>query len=107
MPALEALDLCLRSRDDLHRYFRPAAGLPRSVHVHVCGAGSEWERVHLLFRDYLRRHPDACDAYADAKREAAVAWADDRIAHTDAKAGVILRILDAAERWAAETSWTS
>jgi GrpB-like predicted nucleotidyltransferase (UPF0157 family) len=106
VPALEGLALRLRSRDDLHRYFRPAAGLPRSVHVHVCQTGTGWERVHLLFRDYLRGDPDACAAYAEAKREAAVVWADDRIAYTDAKAAVILRILDAAEAWARATSWS-
>jgi GrpB-like predicted nucleotidyltransferase (UPF0157 family) len=41
------------------------------VHVHVCQKGSKWERVHLLFRDYLRFSPDAREAYAVAKREAA------------------------------------
>lgn len=61
--------------------------------------GSEWERGHLLFRDYLRAHPDARDVYAAAKRQAAAMWADDGIAYTDAKTDVILTLLDAAERW--------
>jgi GrpB-like predicted nucleotidyltransferase (UPF0157 family) len=105
VPKLERLGVQLRSRDDLHRYFRPFAERPRDVHVHVCQAGSEWEREHLLFRDYLRAHPAARVVYADAKREASRVWLDDGWAYTDAKSDVILTILKKAERWALETNW--
>lgn len=98
VPQIEALGLRLRSRDRWHRFFRPAAGQPRSVHLHACAAGSKWERDHLLFRDYLRAHPDARDAYAAAKRRAAEAWRDDRLAYTDAKTAIIQQIAAAAER---------
>ena len=94
---LEAVGLQLRSRDAVHRYFRPFPGRPRDVHVHVCAAGSRWESEHLLFRDYLRGHRDARDQYAAAKRAAAAAWADDRLAYTDAKTAVILAILRRAD----------
>jgi GrpB-like predicted nucleotidyltransferase (UPF0157 family) len=100
VPALESLELRLRSRDDLHRFFRPPAPQPRSVHIHVCERGSRWERDHTLFRDYLRMHAAARDEYARAKFEAARVWADDRIAYTDAKAETILAIMEAAEEWA-------
>ena len=103
---IEQAGVQLRSRDALHRFFRPFAGQPRDVHVHVCAAGAGWERDHLLFRDYLRGHADARDAYARAKREAARVWSDDRIAYTEAKTGVILNLLDAAETWARMSSWT-
>ncbi|MGO9297099.1 MAG: GrpB family protein [Streptosporangiaceae bacterium] len=103
---IEQAGVQLRSRDVLHRFFRPFAGRPRDVHVHVCQAGAAWEREHLLFRDYLRSHPDARDAYAWAKREAARVWSDDRIAYTEAKTGIILDLLDAAETWARAESWT-
>jgi GrpB-like predicted nucleotidyltransferase (UPF0157 family) len=93
VPALEQLGLRLRSRDELHRYFRPPASRPRDVHVHVCESGSAWEAEHLLFRDYLRRDREARDAYARVKRQAAQDWADDRMADTDAKSEVILQIL--------------
>lgn len=96
----------LRSRDALHRFFRPFAGQPRDVHVHVCRAGSDWEREHLLFRDYLRSHADARDAYAKVKWEAAQIWWDDRIAYTEAKSGIILDLLGAAETWARANSWS-
>jgi GrpB-like predicted nucleotidyltransferase (UPF0157 family) len=105
VPELERLGVQLRSRDDLHRFFRPFAGRPRDVHVHVCAAGSEWEREHLLFRDYLRGNPAAHGVYAEAKREASRVWIDDGWAYTDAKSDVILNILQEAESWALETNW--
>jgi GrpB-like predicted nucleotidyltransferase (UPF0157 family) len=67
------------------------------VHVHVCERGSDWERDHLLFRDHLRQHALAREAYAAAKREAVAAWADDGFAYTDAKSEVILGIMAEAE----------
>ncbi len=101
VPQLEGAGVQLRSRDSLHRYFRPFPGQPRHLHVHVCAHGSAWEREHLLFRDYLRTHADARDSYAAAKRDAAAIWADDGWAFTDAKTDAILGILAEAEAWQA------
>lgn len=105
VPELERIGVQLRSRDDLHRFFRPFADRPREVHVHVCPAGSDWEREHLLFRDYLRANAAARGVYAEAKREASRVWIDDGWAYTDAKSDVILNILQEAEQWALETKW--
>jgi len=96
VPQIEQAGVQLRSRDDVHRYFRPFPGRPRDVHVHVCAVGSAWERNHLLFRDYLRADAQARDRYAEAKRQAAAIWADDGWAYTEAKTDVILSILDQA-----------
>ena len=96
VPELEAIGLQLRSRDTLHRYFRPFPGRSRDIHVHVCRLDSEWEAAHLRFRDYLRAHPEAREQYAQAKRAAAALWADDGLAYTDAKTEVILDILEQA-----------
>lgn len=103
---LERAGVQLRSRDEFHRYFRPPPGKPRDVHVHVCEAGSPWEREHLLFRDYLRKDPDARNAYGETKRVAAGVWADDGWGYTDAKAQIVLDILAEAKRWARSTGWT-
>jgi GrpB-like predicted nucleotidyltransferase (UPF0157 family) len=105
VPALERAGVVLRSRDELHRYFRPPAGQPRAVHVHVCPAGSQWERDHLLFRDYLRGHPAACRAYGDAKQANARIWAGDGWGYTEAKTGVVLDIMADAESWALASGW--
>jgi len=103
---LESAGLQLSNRDDVHRYFSPLPEQPRDLHLHVCQAGSGWEREHLLFRDYLRAHPAAADRYLAGKRAAAAAWRDDRWAYTEAKTGVILDILEAAETWSRATGWT-
>lgn len=105
-PILVELGLVLRSRDDLHRFFRPPRDRIRDVHVHVCEADGSWEREHLLFRDHLRAHADARRRYAAAKRAAVARWGNDRIAYGEAKSDVILDQLAAAERWAAHTGWS-
>ena len=95
---IESLGLSLRSREPGHRYFRPPAGDPRSVHVHVCDTGSAWERDHLLFRDYLRARGEVRDAYANLKTELAKSYRDDRLAYTEAKTLFILDALIDANR---------
>jgi GrpB-like predicted nucleotidyltransferase (UPF0157 family) len=105
VPPCEAAGLQFRIRDDEHRYFQPPPAQPRVVHVHVCQQGGAWERVHLLFRDYLRSSAAARETYAAAKREAARVWGNDRPAYTEAKSDVILGILDQAEAWAVATGW--
>jgi GrpB-like predicted nucleotidyltransferase (UPF0157 family) len=97
VPGLEGIGLQLRSRDLLHRYFRPFPERPREIHVHVCEVGSDWEAEHLRFRDYLRANPEARERYAQIKRVAAAHWADDGLAYTDAKTEVVLDILEQAQ----------
>jgi GrpB-like predicted nucleotidyltransferase (UPF0157 family) len=103
--SLERVGLQLRSRDVLHLYFRPFPGRARDVHVHVCNVGSTWEREHLLFRDYLRVHESAREAYAETKRAAALVWTGDRWGYTDAKSETILDILESAKKWATGIGW--
>jgi GrpB-like predicted nucleotidyltransferase (UPF0157 family) len=105
VPAIEALGVQLRSRDDWHRYFRPFAGRPRDVHIHVCGLGSEWERRHLLFVAFLRQDSSSRERYAREKLAAVKRWGDDRAAYTEAKDEVIRDIEARAEQWAFATGW--
>lgn len=98
VPPIEALGVQLRNRDLEHRFFRPFPGMPRDVHIHVCPMGSEWERRHLVFRDYLRANAQARDVYTKAKLAAAARWRDDRIAYTEAKDDSIRELMAAAER---------
>lgn len=104
-PPIEQQGLALRYREAGHRYFRPPPGIARTYQVHVCGAGSKWERDHLLFRDYLRAHPDVAQAYEALKRRAAAQFPSDRIAYTDAKGPWILSTLAVAGEWAEATGW--
>lgn len=104
--AVESVGVVLRWIEPGHRYFRPPPGVPRVWHVHVCTAGSDWERDHLLFRDYLRAHQEAAAAYGALKRDLAVTHRDGRIEYTDAKEPFIRHALAQAETWARATGWT-
>lgn len=95
-PALEAFGLVLRARESDHRFFRPPAGKPRDVHVHVCTQGSDWEQDHLLFRDYLRTHSDTAAAYMQLKRNLAGQVGHDRLAYNEGKATFIQQVIKRA-----------
>src|SRR5688572_16001160 len=76
---IESLGFGLRWIEPHHRYFRPPPGLPREHQVHVCSVGSHWERIHLLFRDYLRSHPETAAEYATLKAQLAGQHRDSRV----------------------------
>lgn len=70
--ALGYTHLDLGDFDRVYPFFHRPALWPHTQHVHACVAGSEEERRHLAFRDWLRRHADGVIAYADLKRGLAV-----------------------------------
>lgn len=90
--------------DRSKRYFREAAGEAR-IHVHVRRAGSWSEQLTLLFRDYLRGHPDDAARYAALKRGLAEKFRDRRERYTEAKGAFLWEILKKADRWAQATGW--
>jgi len=103
LPALEAAGYVLRVREPGHHMVRTPE---RDVHVHVCDAGSAWERRHLLFRDWLRSSDADRDRYGAAKRMLATKEWPTMQHYTEAKSDVIGDIILRAETWATETGWT-
>lgn len=76
------------------------------VHVHVRAEHSAGWRFALLFRDWLRADPVACEGYAAEKRR--LLALDTRTdAYVDAKEPWFDGAWHRAEAWAAETSWTT
>jgi GrpB-like predicted nucleotidyltransferase (UPF0157 family) len=70
-------------------FFRKGVPGPWTHHVHVMEPSSPgWER-RLLFRDYLRAHPDAAEAYMDLKRRLAAAFRDDIAAYRTGKSAFV------------------
>lgn len=64
-------------------------GAPRVYHLHIVEYAT-WEyHRHLLFRDYLRTHPDTAANYAALKRDLAQQYAHDRLGYTNAKGNFI------------------
>jgi GrpB-like predicted nucleotidyltransferase (UPF0157 family) len=90
--------------DRSKRYFREAPGT-RRTHIHVRPAGSWPEQLALLFRDYLRAHPEAKGRYGRCKLLLSARHREDRNAYTAAKAPIIWEIVASADRWSQKVGW--
>jgi GrpB-like predicted nucleotidyltransferase (UPF0157 family) len=86
------------------RYFREPPG-SRRTHLHVRRAGSFSEQWALLFRDYLRAHPEVAAEYAAVKGELAARFRDDRHGYTEAKVPFMWRVIRQADEWAQALGW--
>lgn len=84
-------DLGITSREA----FRSPPDLPRH-NLYVCAEDSPELRRHLLFRDYLRAHPDDARRYGDLKRDLAARHVTDTDAYVDGKTDFIKGILQKA-----------
>jgi GrpB-like predicted nucleotidyltransferase (UPF0157 family) len=80
------------------RFFRKGEWRKGTHHLHVYEIMSvEW-RKNLLFRDYLRKHPDKLHQYAKLKGNLAAMHPDDRTTYTNEKAPFIQEIIDLARK---------
>jgi putative glutamine amidotransferase len=77
---------------DEHEFFSRDEEGERTFHVHVCSAGSGWERRHLTFRDWLRANPEDAAAYERLKRELAEQHKRDTYSYAAAKTDFIQEI---------------
>jgi GrpB-like predicted nucleotidyltransferase (UPF0157 family) len=72
-------------------------------HLHLVRSGSgHWER-HILFRDYLRTHPETARDYENLKRSLASEHGPDRLAYTEAKTSFIESVVSRAVAVSHET----
>lgn len=72
----------------------PPQGSGRTHHVHVMDLGEASRR--LLFRDWLRNHPEDAQRYAQVKHQLARRFPTDREAYTDGKDDIVAQILGRA-----------
>jgi GrpB-like predicted nucleotidyltransferase (UPF0157 family) len=77
----------------------------RRANIHVRAMGNPNQRYPLLFRDYLRSHPNSRMTIERIKREIAKRHADDTGAYYDIKDPVYDLVWDAAQDWAERTGW--
>jgi len=84
-------------------YFHSPAN-QRRTHTHVRVPGRANQRYPLLFRDYLRAHPQTAEAYARLKRMLSEHLADPFM-YPDVKDPAVDLIYLAAEEWAQQTNW--
>jgi GrpB-like predicted nucleotidyltransferase (UPF0157 family) len=86
------------------RYFRETPG-QRRTHIHVRRLGSWAEQFALLFRDYLRLHPEDAREYAALKYRLAAQYRHDRQGYTEAKDPFLWEIMQKADRWSQAVGW--
>ena len=93
--------------DDEREWSKRFFNLPddeRRGNVHIRVDGRANQRYPLLFRDYLRAHPSAAEAYGRLKVSLAKELADAE-SYPDVKDPACDLIWIAAEDWAAATGW--
>jgi len=83
---------------DYHYFGKPRAR-PRTIHLHVCEAGSAHEFRHLALRDYLRANGDERDAYAALKRRLIADVGQDRLAYIAGKERYVDELEARAVAW--------
>jgi len=70
----------------------------RTHHIHMVEKDFEhWER--LLFRDYLREHPDCAKEYETVKMQFVQCYSKERIAYTQAKTEFIVEVTQKAREY--------
>jgi len=93
------------AREWAKRFFSEPVG-SRRVNLHVRIEGRANQRYPLLFRDYLRAHPESAHAYATLKHDLATLLATDSERYADVKDAACDLICLAAEEWAAAAGWS-
>jgi GrpB-like predicted nucleotidyltransferase (UPF0157 family) len=82
-------------------FFRKGPPGPWTHHVHLMEPSlPRWDAI-LVFRDYLRAHPEAARAYADIKRSLAASSIDDIAAYRTGKGTFVEETTAKARAWRA------
>ncbi|WP_084557248.1 GrpB family protein [Hamadaea tsunoensis] len=93
VPDLEAAGYALKTREP-HWYEHRCLWTPdHDVNLHVFGPDCDEYLRHVIFRDWLREHPDDRDLYASAKHRAAAEHSMSMAGYVAAKGDVVLAIL--------------
>lgn len=71
--------------------------LEQHYHLHMVENNSDFWKRHLLFRDYLKTHPEATQEYYQLKRKLASKHGSNRDAYTNAKTSFIESIVAKAK----------
>lgn len=65
----------------------------RTHHLHLTELATVYWEESILFRDYLRTHPDAAEAYGRLKRRLAGEYPEDRESYAAGKTDFVKRIV--------------
>jgi GrpB-like predicted nucleotidyltransferase (UPF0157 family) len=84
------------------RYFQKG-GDNRSHHVHIYHINSNEIIRHLVFRDYLQRHPDVMKRYGKLKEKLAHQFPHDIESYINGKEHLVCEIEEKALEWSKKT----
>lgn len=90
---LEAIGYAYWGENGIPRRHYFDYGSPCTVHLHMFEQGSPEWAAHLLFRDYLVRHPQTAAQYADLKLKLAEQYRAEREKYTNAKGPFIREVI--------------
>ena len=99
LPALAAIgynDVTPEPTEDDWYYCLGKGPHSPGVHLHLMKHGSEFLMRHILFRDYLRVHPEIAMEYYELKKRLVKKYADKREVYTESKTGFIEKVLEIA-----------
>ncbi|MYW93029.1 dephospho-CoA kinase [Amycolatopsis rubida] len=87
--------------------FHQSADPKRPVNLHVRSTETPAWRLALVFRDWIRAHPDERDSYARVKEELARKHAADGTVeqYAEEKQGWVNEAFVRAEKWAGQSGW--
>ena len=100
IPKLEAEGYEFRPDADIpdRLFFAKGARTLRTHHLSLAEASSNFYVNHMLFRDYLRAHPEAREEYRALKHGLARRFPTDRASYTEGKSDFIRRVLASARK---------
>lgn len=75
------------------RYFRKGPPEGRTHHLHMVESKSDFSGRYLLFRDFLRSHPDVAGEYERLKRRLAKDHRTNREAYTEGKSTFVKAVI--------------
>ncbi|MFD1177822.1 GrpB family protein [Paenibacillus puldeungensis] len=103
---IKAVGFVLREEnpDKTKRYFREVPGA-RRTHIHVRQLGSFSEQMTILFRDYLRGHPEDCLRYAEEKHRLMKLFKNEWPKYVEGKDPIVWNIIQKSHIWSQEVGW--
>lgn len=96
LPDLEAAGFILRVREPDWEQHRCLRGSAPASNVHVFSPGAREPQRHVLFRDWLRTHPEDRERYAEVKRAVAARGFSDAMLYNNEKAWIVYDIYERA-----------
>ena len=80
-------------------YLKPWETLRRGYHLHIVEYDSPHWHDHLLFRNYLRTHPEHAERYATLKLDLAARLGGRRGSYQNGKAELVRELQHRANEW--------